>query len=68
MSKLPAGFTEKHLPGAEGTMMFGVPITELDKDDLLAMIVHQRKSHVSDMEQKSREFSLLNDTRRTGSG
>lgn len=38
VDQLPPGFTNQHLPNAVGGTMFGVPVNEMPREELLAVI------------------------------
>jgi len=57
-------FTDRHLPEAEGMRMFGIPVGELTKDDLLACLVYEVTMLDNQRVQHTRDLDFLNDLRR----
>ena len=57
LSQLPPDIVEDNLKIAKGMTMFGIPIIQLNKDELMALCyflseqnIHQRESHIKQLE------------------
>jgi hypothetical protein len=60
--KLPDGFVEKYLAKAKRCTMFGVPIEELSREELIAACLCGWEMHSKALEEHDRQEKFLQDT------
>lgn len=64
MNKLPAGFIEKGLEIAKDAKLFGVAMTELSDEELLAACAQGWKAYSDHLKESGEAFAALRDMRR----
>ena len=63
--KLPEDFVKKNLEKAQGSMMFGVPIEDLSKDELIACVVAGWSAERQAREDSARQIGFMASLRKS---
>jgi len=63
--KLPEDFVKRNLEKAQGSMMFGVPIEDLSKDELIACVVAGWSAERQAREDSARQIGFMASLRKS---
>lgn len=64
VSRLPAEFVENGIKLAQECTLFGIPLTELSRDELLAAAAEGWRAYNRHLEQSIKSWELMRDLRR----